>query len=81
MPELYRLLADFVVIVHFAYVLSVILGLGAILLGRVFGWQWVRNVWFRGVHLAMILIVVFGMSVSACPAKAMSERNEIRAGR
>ncbi len=58
MSILYRLLADFVVILHFAYVMSVVLGLVAILMGRLFHWQWVRNRWFRGMHLAMIVIVV-----------------------
>lgn len=55
----YRLLADLVVIVHFAYVAFVIFGLLAILLGRLFKWQWVRNLWFRAIHLVMILVVVF----------------------
>lgn len=55
---MYRLLADLVVLVHFAYVAFAILGLLAVLLGWALKWGWVRNRWFRGVHLAMILIVV-----------------------
>lgn len=54
----YRLLADLVVVVHFAYVAFVIFGLLAVMLGWVLKWNWVRNRWFRGIHLTMILIVV-----------------------
>jgi polyferredoxin len=54
----YRVLADLVVIVHFAYVIGVMLGLLAILMGGLLKWEWVRNRWFRGIHLLMILIVV-----------------------
>jgi hypothetical protein len=41
-----------------AYVLFVIVGFLLTLAGCVFRWQWIRNPWFRGVHLAMILVVV-----------------------
>lgn len=54
----YRILADITVIVHVAYVLFVVLGVVAILLGWLRKWQWVRNPWFRYLHLAMILVVV-----------------------
>ncbi|MEO8495553.1 MAG: DUF2784 domain-containing protein [Planctomycetota bacterium] len=66
--NLYSLIADAVVFVHAAYVSFVVLGLAAILIGCVLRWQWVRSVWFRGVHLSMIGIVVvealFGIT---CP--------------
>ena len=38
----YRILADITVIVHVAYVLFVVLGVVAILLGWLRKWQWVR---------------------------------------
>jgi hypothetical protein len=53
-----RLLADVVLYVHFAYVGVVLFGLLAVLVGYLLNWDWVRNRWFRGLHLAMILIVV-----------------------
>jgi hypothetical protein len=53
----YRLLADIVVVIHGVWVAVVILGLLAILIGRIFQWRWVRNFWFRAVHFAMIAIV------------------------
>lgn len=54
----YRILADITVIVHVAYVLFVVLGVVAILLGWLRNWQWVRNPWFRYLHLTMIVVVV-----------------------
>lgn len=54
----YAFAADLVVAAHIAYVAFVVLGLLLTLVGVALGWRWVRNPWFRGVHLAMILIVV-----------------------
>jgi len=58
MPVLYKLAADLVVVVHFGYVSFVLVGQALILLGLVCGWQWVRNPWFRWLHLGAISIVV-----------------------
>ena len=58
MQILYRILADAVVIAHAAYALFVVAGLAVTLIGIARRWQWVRNFWFRLVHLAMIGIVV-----------------------
>ncbi|MEM8494787.1 MAG: DUF2784 domain-containing protein [Planctomycetota bacterium] len=51
----YRLAADAVLVVHCAVVLFVILGLVATVVGGVLKWSWVRNRWFRGLHLLAIL--------------------------
>ena len=51
------LLADVVLIVHFAFVLFVTGGLVAIWIGAAAGWRWVRNFWFRVTHLAAIVFV------------------------
>jgi hypothetical protein len=58
LSSFYRLAADAVVMLHMAYVLFVIFGFLLTLLGCLFRWKWIRNPWFRGIHLAMILIVV-----------------------
>jgi len=50
----FQILADMVMIVHFAFVLFVVLGLPAIFIGRIQGWAWVRNPWFRIIHLLAI---------------------------
>ncbi|MGO8751728.1 MAG: DUF2784 domain-containing protein [Thermoguttaceae bacterium] len=56
---MYRILADAVVAMHALYVGFVLLGIVAILVGAVLGWDWVRNFWFRTVHFLMIAVVVF----------------------
>ncbi len=50
-------LADFILIVHFAFVLFVVGGLAMIWVGAATGWAWVRNFWFRVAHLAAIVFV------------------------
>lgn len=70
--NVYTILADLVVVAHLAYVLFVVLGLVAILLGYAFGWSWVRNPWFRLTHVAMIAVVVFESLLSIiCPLKTL----------
>jgi len=49
--------ADIILIVHFAFVLFVIGGLGATWLGTWLRWRWVRNFWFRVAHLCAIVFV------------------------
>ena len=51
------LLADVVLIVHFAFVLFVVGGLGLIWIGAAAGWRWVRSFRFRAAHLAAIAFV------------------------
>lgn len=54
---MYALLADFILIVHVAFVLFVVGGLALIWTGAGLGWRWVRNFWFRVAHLAAIFFV------------------------
>jgi hypothetical protein len=64
----YILLADLVVAIHFGYVAFVVFGLLAILAGGLLRWRFIRNVWFRVVHLTMIVIVVVEALLGiACP--------------
>lgn len=51
------LLADVILIVHFAFVLFVTGGLVLIWIGAAAGWQWVRHFWFRVAHLGAIVFV------------------------
>lgn len=77
----YRLLADVMVIIHFAYVMFVILGLLITIIGGFFNWNWVRNRWFRGVHLVMILIVVIQAWVGmTCPLTIWEQELRSAAG-
>ncbi len=55
---IYRLLADAVLILHFGFVLFVILGQAVVVIGLGLRWGWVRNFWFRTVHLGAIVFIV-----------------------
>ncbi len=54
----YRLLADLIVVLHFAYVAFVVGGMAAILAGLALRWRWVRNFRFRAIHFLMIAVVI-----------------------
>jgi energy-converting hydrogenase Eha subunit A len=54
----YQLLADIVLLAHFAIVLFVVLGLPVIIIGNSQRWTWVNNAWWRVPHLAAIVTVV-----------------------
>ena len=56
--SLYLLAADAMLLGHVLYVAFVVLGFVAVLLGGVLGWGWVRNPWFRYLHLLAIGVVV-----------------------
>lgn len=56
---MYAFLADLVVAIHFIYIATVLFGLLIILIGGALGWRWVRNFWFRMIHMMMIAVVVF----------------------
>jgi hypothetical protein len=58
MPSLYAVLADVTLIAHAIFVVFVIGGQAAIIIGWRRGWGWTRRGVFRGVHLAAIGIVV-----------------------
>lgn len=57
-PKTYLLFADGVLVLHVLFVLFVILGLLAILIGGGLKWGWVKNLKFRIAHLIGIGVVV-----------------------
>ena len=62
------MIADLVVVVHFAIVLFIVGGLVAVWTGAALGWRWVRNPWFRYLHLAAIAYVAAEALLGvACP--------------
>jgi hypothetical protein len=73
----YRLLADLVVVVHFAYVAFVVVGFLLILLGIVLRWGWVRNFWFRLVHFVAIAIVA-AQAVGGLTCPLTTWENQLR---
>jgi polyferredoxin len=80
-PMVERVLADLVVAVHFGYVLFVVAGQVLILAGAMARWEWIRNRWFRGAHLAMIVIVVLEAWCGVvCPLTTWEQALRSRAG-
>ena len=53
----YRLAADAVLVLHISYVSFVLVGFLLTVVGILARWQWIRNFWFRSLHLAAILLV------------------------
>lgn len=77
----YSLLADIILLVHFAIVLFVVGGLLLIVLGNVMSWLWVNTTWFRALHLLAILIVVAESLLGIeCPLTTLENWLRIQAG-
>jgi Protein of Unknown function (DUF2784) len=76
-----RMLADLIVVIHAAYVSFVAFGLVAILVGALLGWSWVRNFWFRVIHLTAIGIVVSeALAGIPCPLTVWEQQLRKTAG-
>lgn len=62
------MLADLILLVHFALATFIVLGLPLTWLGAWLGWNWVRSRVFRYTHVAAILVVAAEALVgSVCP--------------
>ncbi|MCI0744917.1 MAG: DUF2784 domain-containing protein [Verrucomicrobia subdivision 3 bacterium] len=78
----YRLLADGVLILHFSFVLFVIVGFFVIWIGYFRRWNFVRNPWFRLAHLlAMAVVVAESVCGMVCPLTTWEQDLRARAGR
>jgi hypothetical protein len=74
---LYSLLADTILVIHFAFVVFVVFGFMLILLGLLARWSWVNNRKFRIAHLAAIgLVVLQAWFGQLCPLTVWE--NELR---
>lgn len=62
------LLADLILVLHFAFICFVVLGFALIWLGYFRGWSFIRNFWFRLAHLLAMGYVAFeSLTGIACP--------------
>ena len=69
-----RLLADAVLITHAAFVGFVIIGLLLVWIGAWRGWEWVRGLWFRTLHLSAIAFVTLEALIGmACPLTVLED--------
>ena len=77
----YHLLADAVLLVHFAVVLFVVGGLVVIVAGNLLHWRWVNGWWFRLAHLAAIgFVVIQTWMGQSCPLTTLESWLRARAG-
>jgi hypothetical protein len=78
---LWIIMADVVAALHTAYIVFVVAGFAAILAGSAARWHWVRNGYFRIMHLAMILLVcsevIFGIT---CPLTGLENALRLKGG-
>ncbi|HXZ51861.1 MAG TPA: DUF2784 domain-containing protein [Burkholderiales bacterium] len=66
--ERQRIAADALLVAHFLIAAFVTGGLLLVWVGAAAGWRWVRNPWFRYLHLAAIAIIALeGLAGIACP--------------
>jgi hypothetical protein len=74
----YRLLADFLVAIHFLWILFMLVGFGLILAGMLFSKKILNWFWFRTLHLAGIIYVgALSMQGKLCPLTIWE--NQLRA--
>jgi len=77
----YSLLADLILIVHFAFVVFVVAGFLLILTGLLASWSWIHNRVFRITHIAAIAVVVLQAWLGQlCPLTIWENEFRRRAG-
>ena len=78
---LFLLAADAILLLHVLLVAFVVIGLVFIFVGKVRRWSWIRNPWFRVMHLIAIGVVVVQSWFSViCPLTKIEMELRSRAG-
>ena len=79
--SLYGALANTVLIAHVGIVLFIIGGLLLTLIGGLSGWAWVRNFWFRALHLVGIAYIAMEAWLGiVCPLTTLEQWLREQAG-
>ena len=66
--------ADTLLVLHFAIVVFIVGGLLLTWVGAALGWRWVRNPWFRYLHLGAIAFVALEALIGmVCPLTAWED--------
>lgn len=77
----YLVLADAVLVLHFAIVLFVVLGLPVIIVGNRAGWVWANGYWWRLAHMLAIGVVALQAWLGQhCPLTILESWLRARAG-
>lgn len=75
-------LADLLLVIHFLYVFCIIVPVPLVLIGEVFSWSFVRNSWFRNIHLLLVGIMMGQTLLGiACPWTIWEEKLRVMAGK
>lgn len=68
------LLADIILVIHALVVVFNVGGLAAIWIGAALDWRWIRNFWFRVIHLGSMGIVAAGSLLGMiCPLTVLED--------
>ena len=79
--QLYALAADALLLLHVFIVLFIVLGLMLVFIGKTLDWNWVRNPWFRLIHvLAIGMVVVQSWIGEICPLTTWEMMFRTKAG-
>lgn len=77
----YLLAADVLLSLHVLFVAFVVLGLLAVFAGAALAWEWVRNPWFRILHLVAIVVVAAQAWLGlVCPLTSIEMAFRAKAG-
>lgn len=77
----FLLAADAMLLLHVLFVVFVVFGLALVFVGKVLGWSWIRNPWFRLFHLLAIGVVVVQSWLDViCPLTTIEMALRARAG-
>lgn len=75
------LAADLLLLGHVLFVAFVVFGFALVVIGKLRGWRWVRNPWFRVAHLAAIVVVALQSWLGVvCPLTTWEMALRRRAG-
>ena len=80
-PTSLLLAADAIMLLHVLVVIFNVFGLVFIFVGNALSWSWIRNPWFRSLHLLSIaIVVVLSWLNSICPLTSIEMSLRTRAG-
>lgn len=81
MKHVYQIMADGMLLLHVLFVVFIVVGQLSIVVGGCWRWSWVRNWWFRVLHLGAIAIVVAQSWIGLiCPLTSLEMRLREQAG-
>ena len=79
--NVYAVAADALLALHALFVVFVVMGLVLVVIGGVRHWRWVRNRWFRLIHLGAIgFVVAQAWAGQICPLTVWENALRRRAG-